>query len=251
MAEGIVFNVQRFSLHDGPGIRTVVFLKGCPLRCRWCANPESQSSEPQTARDGSQYGEVMSDEAVWREVLRDAPFYEESGGGLTLSGGEPLFQIDFAAALLERARAAGVHTAVETCGAVPWVSIERALPLTDLWLYDVKHHTDEAHRDGTGQGNERILENLKRLTAAGTRVVARIPVIPSYNDREEDARAFATLLSDMGIKRVDVLPFHQMGEKKYEILGIPYRLAGEKALRVSQLDDYLKVFRTIGIDARA
>jgi pyruvate formate lyase activating enzyme len=251
MAEGIVFNVQRFSLHDGPGIRTVVFLKGCPLRCLWCANPESQSPEVQTAKDGAQYGAVMTDEAVWHQVLRDLPFYEESGGGLTLSGGEPLLQVDFAEAILKRAGAAGVHRAVETCGAVPWASVERALPLVDLWLFDVKHPSDEAHRAGTGWGNGQILENLKAILAAGAPVVARIPVIPRFNDGEADARAFAALFADMGVKRADILPFHQMGEKKYETLGMPYRFAGEKAPSAARLERYLSILRAAGIDARA
>ncbi len=250
MAEGTVLNIQRFSLHDGPGIRTVVFLKGCPLRCLWCANPESQSPACETASDGTAYGEHLSDEAVWRVVERDLPFYEESGGGLTLSGGEPLTQPDFALSLLERAKAAGLHTAVETTGFAPLSEISRLIPYTDLWLYDVKHHDGAAHRAGTGVDIAQILENLKALATSGTEVVARIPVIPGFNDSLKDARALASTLVDAGVGRADILPFHQMGEKKYQTLGMAYALSGEKTLRSEALSPYQAEFLARGIDAR-
>ena len=250
MAEGTVFNIQRFSLHDGPGIRTVVFLKGCPLRCLWCANPESQSPACQTASDGTAYGERLSDEAVWRVVERDIPFYEESGGGLTLSGGEPLMQPDFARTLLERAKAVGLHTAIETTGFAPFSVISRLIPYTDLWLYDVKHHDGDAHRAGTGVDNACILENLNTLAASGASVVARIPVIPGFNDSPSDARALASLLASAGVGRADLLPFHQRGEKKYQTLGMAYALSGEKPLRAEALSPYRAEFLTRGIDAR-
>lgn len=250
MTEGTVFNIQRFSLHDGPGIRTVVFLKGCPLRCLWCANPESQSPICQTASDGTVYGERLSDDAVWRIVERDIPFYEESGGGLTLSGGEPLMQPDFALSLLERAKAAGLHTAIETTGLAPYPVISRLTPYTDLWLYDIKHHDGAAHRTGTGVDNAQILENLKALAASGADVVARIPVIPGFNDSLNDAGALASLLVNAGIARADILPFHQMGEKKYQTLGVAYALAGEKPLRTEALAPYRAELLSRGIDAR-
>ena len=250
MAEGTVFNIQRFSLHDGPGIRTVVFLKGCPLRCLWCANPESQSPACQTASDGTAYGERLSDEAVWRVVERDIPFYEESGGGLTLSGGEPLMQPEFACSLLERAKAAGLHTAIETTGFAPFSVISRLIPHTDLWLYDVKHHDGVAHRAGTGVDNAGILENLKTLAASGASVVARIPVIPGFNDAPSDAGVLASLLVNAGIGCADLLPFHQMGEKKYQTLGMAYALSGEKPLRAEALSSYRAEFLTRGIDVR-
>jgi pyruvate formate lyase activating enzyme len=250
MAEGTVFNIQRFSLHDGPGIRTVVFLKGCPLRCHWCANPESQSPACQTASDGTAYGERLSDAAVWRVVERDIPFYEESGGGLTLSGGEPLMQPDFSCALLERVKAAGLHTAVETTGFAPFSVIERLAPHADLWLYDVKHHDGAAHRAGTGVDNAQIVENLKALVASGAEVVARIPVIPGFNDSLSDAGALASLLVSAGVCRADILPFHQMGEKKYQTLGMAYALAGAKPLRAEALAPYQAQFLSRGIDTR-
>ncbi len=250
MAEGILFNIQRFSLHDGPGIRTVVFLKGCPLRCRWCANPESQSAVPETAEDGTVYGERAGDEAVWAKAERDIPFYEESGGGLTLSGGEPLMQAAFSEALLKRAKAASIHTAVETSGAVPWANLERLMPLVDLWLFDVKHHDAEIHRQGTGEENGRILTNLASLVRSGAEVVARIPMIPGYNDSWEDAEAFSVLLAHLGIRRADLLPFHQLGEKKYHSLGMAYKLEGVKPLRAEALEPYRDAFTRRGIDAR-
>ncbi len=250
MAEGIVFGIQSSSLDVGPGIRTAVFFKGCPLRCPWCANPEGQSAEIQRTRDGKVYGEKMTDDAAWREVKRDFLFFGESGGGLTLTGGEPLMQAEFAKELLSRAKSEDVHTVVETSGAVAWDAVEQVCALVDLWYFDIKHYAVRTHRQCTGRGNEDILENLKNLIGRGAKVIPRIPVIPGFNNTIEDARQFSDLLNRLGVRRVDLQPFHQAGEKKYRALGLPYAYAWENPMRVASLAPFRDEFRKRGIDAR-
>ncbi len=243
---GIIFNIQKFSLHDGPGIRTAVFLKGCPLRCLWCANPESQS--PRIERgNGVTYGEVKSAEEVMAVVRQDLPFYEKSGGGMTLTGGEPLLQPDFCFELLRLAGEEGIHRAVETAGGVSYSHFERVAPLTDLFLFDLKHHDPEKHLEGTGAPLAGILDNLGRLLSSGAEVTVRIPVIPGFNDSPEDARSLSGLLAGLGAKRVDLLPFHQFGERKYALLNKPYAMAGVRALYPEDLREYREVFLSAGI----
>ena len=250
MADGIVFSIQGSSLDAGPGIRTAVFLKGCPLRCPWCANPEGQSAEIEITMDGTVYGERMSDDAAWREVKRDFLFFGESGGGLTVTGGEPLMQAEFTRALLMKAKSEDVHTVVETSGAVSWNAIERLRSLVDLWFYEIKHYAARTHRQRTGLGNEDILENLKSLIRTGAKVIPRIPVIPGFNDSIQDAQRFSELFNLLGIRRVDLQPFNQAGEKKYRALGLPYAYAWEKPMRIASLVPFREEFRKRGIDAR-
>lgn len=250
--KGILFNIQKFSLHDGPGIRTVVFLKGCPLRCAWCSNPESQRMEPQVLRDGDKKtptGEPRDHMDVLRVCLQDRAFYEESGGGVTLSGGEPFMQPDFAAALLDALRAEGIHTAAETTGFVQWEVFERLLPKVDLLLSDMKHWDGVRHMEGTGVSNERILDNMRRAAARGAQVLPRIPVIPGYNDALDDAEGFAKTLKSIGLSRAQLLPFHQFGEKKYEQLGLQYAYRDAKPLREQDLAEYLDAFVSHGVQA--
>ena len=244
MLEGIVTNIQRFSIHDGPGIRTTVFLKGCNLRCFWCHNPETLRTSPElqvfpqrciaceacleacergghVVVDGNrQYlrdlcivcgscadtcyaqclvvvGERMSVDQVVEEVLRDMPFYERSGGGVTLSGGEPLLQIEFTEALLERCRKEGLHTAVETAANYAWERLERILPQTDLIMMDVKLMDPEQHRACTGVSNERILANARRLGAQGVPLIVRTPIVPGINDTEEAVSAIASFAASL------------------------------------------------------
>ncbi|MEG1843153.1 MAG: glycyl-radical enzyme activating protein [Clostridia bacterium] len=247
---GMVFNVQKFSIHDGPGIRTTVFLKGCPLRCAWCANPESQSSALETGLDGSVYGASRTVSDVMDEVRQDLPFYLESGGGVTLSGGEPLMQGDFACALLRALKAEGIHTAVETTGEAEPAAFARALAFIDLFLFDVKHYDGEKHRLGTGLDNRRILDNLRTVLASGKDLLVRIPVIPGFNDRCADAEGFCALFAQLGVQQVELLPFHQFGEKKYALLGRNYALQGCPALRDQDLEAYREVFSRNGLHCK-
>lgn len=230
--EGGIFNIQKFSIHDGPGIRTVVFLKGCPLSCSWCSNPNSRKLRPVMMRDADDPSVFLEDsreqrvDEVVRICLQDQPFYDESGGGVTLSGGEPLVQHAFAIAVLKALRAQGVHTAIETTGAVAPAVFRKALPHLDLVIMDVKHHDPAQHRRWVGVGNDLPLANLGAALESGTPTWVRIPVIPGVNDSLSDAAAFAALLRPRGVERVQLLPFHQYGERKYDLLDWPYSFAG-------------------------
>ena len=250
-----IFDIERNSYVDGPGIRTTVFFKGCNLRCAWCHNPESQSALPQMmfyknkcvgcgkckekcpnslkkcdlcgkctlycphdARDIC--GKEYTVEEILREVVKDKAFYETSGGGVTLSGGECMLQADFVTALLRACKAEGIHTAVDTAGHVPYEGFEKILPYTDLFLYDVKCFDSEKHKQYTGVGNERILENLGRLLESGKKVWVRIPVIPTVNDTVEEMEKIRVFLSSHGTpEKTELLPYHAMGEHKYPAVG--------------------------------
>ncbi len=256
----VVFNIQRFSVHDGPGIRTTVFLKGCNLRCRWCHNPESIDPSPQiqyfaekcvgcgmceracpsglTTLAGerktalacklcggcAQYcmndalkkaGEEMSPQQVMDVVLKDRDYYENSGGGLTLSGGEPLLQSEFCAELLRLAKEQGIDTAVDTAANVPYAAFEAVLPYTDKILLDLKIMNDCLHREYTGVSNGLILENARRLFEEDVDVYIRIPVIGGVNDSAENARAAAEFLSGASnVREIKLLAYHNMAEDK-------------------------------------
>ena len=248
---GLLFNIQQFSLHDGPGIRTVVFFKGCPLSCKWCANPESQRAEPCLLWDGDQSApdsREYSLEETLEICLRDRPFYEESGGGVTLSGGEALTQGRFAEALLGALGAEGIHTALETTGFAPQGVFAAVTELTDLLLFDLKHFDEARHIEGTGVSNIPILANLKSALARGVEILPRLPVIPGYNDSAADARGFAELLASLGLRRAQLLPFHQFGEKKYDMLKIPYPLRGLPPLHPEDLEDFRRIIAGYGIE---
>ena len=252
-----IFDIERSSFVDGPGIRTTVFFKGCNLRCAWCHNPESQKREPELAFFESRctgcgkckqkcpngltscslcgecsrycptdarkiYGKKMSVDEVMEEILRDRAFYEASRGGVTFSGGECMLQIDFLEELLKRCKAEGIHTAVDTAGHVPFESFERILPYTDLFLYDIKAFDTEVHKTYVGVGNELILENLKKLLQSGAHVWIRIPTIPTVNATEEEMKKIKTFLDGHGTpEKVELLPYHTMGEGKCKALGKP------------------------------
>lgn len=249
MIRGEIFNIQKFSIQDGPGIRTTVFFRGCPLRCKWCANPESQDRYRGLSAEEFSAREADVDE-VLRIVLQDKPFYEESGGGMTMSGGEPLRQADFAEALAKAAHESGVHVAMETTGFAAPEDFERVAAQVDLLLFDVKHYDPEKHREGTGVDCERIHANLRSAQAAGKEIVARIPVIPGFNARLTDAAGLAELIAGVGIGRVDLLPFHQLGEHKYEKLGVDYAMAGMRPLPPEALGKYREEFLRRGLDCR-
>jgi pyruvate formate lyase activating enzyme len=297
--QGIIFNIQRFTIHDGPGVRTELFLKGCPLRCDWCSNPEGLLARVQpgvykskcisrkkcgacesvcpvegaltfyrgklTAIDREKctgcmdccdacpseaikvWGKVMSVEACMEEIRRDRGYYDRSGGGVTVSGGDPLLQSDFVAELFQACKAEGIHTCCESTFYIDWQAVEKVLPWTDLIISDIKHMDTEMHKKYTGVHNEKILENLVRLTQLGKELVLRIPVIPGVNDDMENIQTTADfILGPLGgrVRTLQLLSFMRLGEEKYQSLGMPYKMAEVKINRrsfqkhVSQLAEY-------------
>lgn len=282
---GVIFDVQRYSIHDGAGIRTLVFLKGCPLRCLWCCNPESHSSATELAVNSARcircglcaeacpaeaipfkkggdvapdrlrcqtcgacvnacpmagrtlQGRVVTVDDLLREVERDTLFYRASGGGVTVSGGEPLFQAPFVADFLRACRQRGINTAIETCGYAPWEDFARVLTYTDTVLFDVKHPDGEAHRRLTGVGNELILANLRRATQSTARIILRMPVIPRYTADAGTVRAFANLARALGISELHLLPYHGLGEAKYNALGKGYSLTDLQQISPEQIGE--------------
>ena len=278
---GAVFNIQKYSVHDGPGIRTVVFLKGCPLRCRWCSNPESQTSQPQLvynrnkclslencvrclevctagalrrgddgkvdiARDTctecllcakacpslalNVYGETMTVDQVIQKVEEDSAFYSRSGGGLTLGGGEPLHQADFAMALLKEAHRRRINTAIETCGFCRWEDLLGAADHLDTVLYDIKSMDAEKHKAFTGVSNELILANFKKLREALPElpIWVRTPIVPGFNDTIEDVRAILEHIRGLPNVCFEALDYHRMGKPKYEYLGLEFPMGDAK-----------------------
>ena len=279
LQKGFVFNIQKYSVHDGPGIRTIIFLKGCSLRCDWCSNPESQIQAPQLAYNPSKcltnneckrcenvcpqgalgiaedgmivwnadacigcfqcaqrcptkalniYGyEVTVDNALKR-VEEDEAFYARSGGGVTLSGGEPLFQKDFAIALLREARKRRINTCIETCGQIPWETLKEAAQYLNTIFFDIKHVDSDAHKKATGAGNEQIMSNLARLKETYPDVPLRVrtPVIPGFNDTEEAIGGIVDFIKDMPNTEYELLAYHRMGLPKYQYLCKPYPMDG-------------------------
>jgi pyruvate formate lyase activating enzyme len=259
---GIVFNIQGYSIHDGPGIRTTVFIKGCPLSCFWCQNPESQLKKPQVLLNKDKCvacgrcvkecpegaisitetcstidrskciacgacctvcpvnarnltGKLLTVDEVMVEVLRDKKFYEKSGGGVTLSGGEPTAQAEFSLNILRRCKEEGLHTALETCGYASWQTMQKLLPYLDLVLYDIKCMDAEKHRQATGMSNDVILNNAKRISECKPMMVVRVPLIPGFNDSPEEIRKIAEFVkTELGPIEVHLLPYNKLGEGK-------------------------------------
>ncbi|MBQ4269521.1 MAG: glycyl-radical enzyme activating protein [Clostridia bacterium] len=226
--KGRIFNIQRFSIHDGPGIRTIVFFKGCYMRCAWCCNPESQAFEIQTMQENGKekiVGRDVTVEELLPELLADMPYYRRSGGGITLSGGEILCQPEFARDLLKACKENGLHTAVESTAVSSFEKIQMILPYLDLYLMDIKHMDSAKHKEYTGQPNERILENAKKIAESDTELVIRTPVVPSFNDTAEDIRAIAKFAAALpSVKEYHLLPYHRLGQDKYDKLGRNYSL---------------------------
>ncbi|WP_449544651.1 glycyl-radical enzyme activating protein [Lelliottia amnigena] len=287
----MIFNIQRYSTHDGPGIRTVVFLKGCSLSCRWCQNPESRSRTRDVLFDArlclkgcdlcqqaapgiieralngliihreklndatlnaltdccptqamTVCGEDQQVADIMATVLRDKPFYDRSGGGLTLSGGEPFMNPDLALSLFKASHEQGIHTAVETCLHVPWHAIEPSLPYVDLFLADLKHVDGEVFKQWAGGSAKRVLENLKRLAAAGKKITIRVPLIPGFNADEASIKAITRFAADeLNVREIHFLPYHTLGMNKYTLLGQPYS-APDKPLDNPALLDFALAF---------
>lgn len=233
---GKIFNFQRYAIHDGPGIRSVLFLSGCPLRCRWCCNPESYIDDPKIHREVS-VSEVMG----W--IREDRPYYKNSKGGVTLSGGEPLLQSDFTKAVLRACRKEDIGTAIETCGEVPWRNFSAVLNLVDYYLFDVKQIEASLHEDGTGAGNKRIMDNLGKLSSLGAKICLRIPLIPGFNMTERFSRGIIKLSEKIKPYQVHLLPFHRLAKEKYSRLGISQYDFGEvSAVSNAEWDAYVNNF---------
>ena len=306
---GAVFNIQRFSIHDGPGIRTTVFLKGCALSCFWCHNPEGRRTTlelqffpdrctacgacveacPNSAHEFlddvhifhrelcestgacvdtcypqalQMNGQIMTVEQVMEEVLRDKAFYESSGGGVTLSGGEPSLSNDFAFAILEQCKLHQLSTAIETCGECPWEFLERLLPVTDLFMMDVKHLEADEHRNATGKSNERVLENARRLALTDKPLIFRTPVVPTVNDSREAIERIASfvrtlmhLRGENGARgktqseiKYELLAFHKLAADKYHSLGMEYRAAAIHPPSREQMQDLVALAARCGVE---
>ena len=227
--KGRIFDIQRYSIHDGNGIRTIVFLKGCVLRCRWCCNPESQEYAIQTMKVQGKdkvIGRDVTVEEVLKEVEKDRAYYRRSGGGLTLSGGESLCQPLFARDLLRAAREVGISTALESTACAKFEVIESILPYLDQYLMDIKHMDAGKHKEFTGRSNELMLENARRIAASGqTELSIRVPVIPTFNDTPDEIREIARFADKLpGVERIYLLPYHRLGQDKYEGLGRQYQM---------------------------
>lgn len=224
---GRIFDIQRYSIHDGNGIRTIVFLKGCVLRCRWCCNPESQRYGIETMLvqgEPKVIGRDVTVAEVMETVEKDRPYYRRTKGGLTLSGGESLCQPVFAAALLEAAKEAGISTAMESMGCADYEVIDKILPNLDQYLLDIKHMNPQKHKEYTGRSNELMLENAMKIAKSGmTELSIRIPVIPGFNDTEAEIQDIAEYTGKLGnVKRLHLLPYHRLGQDKYAGLGREY-----------------------------
>ena len=225
-----VSNIQRFSTGDGPGIRTTVFLKGCNLRCPWCHNPENISAAPQTlvfpnAAKPAVYGKMMTVEEVAADVAEDAEFYNAGGGGVTLSGGEPMLQYEGVAELAELLKGRGIGTLIDTAGCVPWRNFEAVLGSVDAFYFDIKAGTREKYASVTGGDFDLIVSNLKKLVSSGANVTARIPFIPGVNTSEEELGLILKVLLEAGVGRADIIPFHRLGSAKYRAMGLEYAFA--------------------------
>lgn len=296
MQTGVIFNIQKFSINDGPGIRTVVFFKGCPLHCKWCANPESQLAKIQILWDKKKClhchhclemclskaislkddnifidtnkctlckqcidtcpqkaltseGEIKTVQQVLDIVLQDEVFYEESDGGITLSGGEFLMQTQFAEELLIAAKEKNLHTCCETTGFCTPEKFQHIIQYIDYILFDLKHWDSQKHLEGTGIDNKLILTNMKYAISTGKKVLPRIPVIPKFNDSLEDAKKFCDVLHAVGSNQCQLLPFHQFGENKYHLLNKQYAYENQPALHREDLQDYLQIFLDNNIHA--
>ena len=291
---GLISTIQRFSVNDGPGIRTTVFMKGCPLACWWCQNPEGIHYRPELMvrgakckgaghcvdccpegaftvdEDGNKHlnreactlcyecvsvcpsgalsrvGSWMSVEEVMEEIQKDQMFYQESEGGVTISGGEPLFQGAFVASLLKACKYFGFHTALDTCGYASWEIFEKALEHVDLLLFDIKHTEPALHKEATGKGNELILSNLRRIPK-GKRIWLRIPLIPGFNDNKENIDKIGEIAGEVGAEKISVLPFHKLAEGKYQQLGRDFPAAGMQEPSKEQIDEFASAIESRGI----
>lgn len=251
-ARGRIFDIQKYSIHDGPGIRTIIFLKGCALRCRWCCNPESQEYAVQTMMfEGKEkvMGSDVSVADVMPAIKQDMFYYNRSGGGVTLSGGESLLQPDFAPHLLHACKDYGINTAIETTGFAKWEIIQKYLPYLDYVLMDIKHMNSAKHKEFTTQPNELIHENAKKIADSGmVNLTIRVPVIPTFNDTPEEIYDIAMFAASLkGVERLHLLPYHRLGQGKYEGLGRPYLMDGIDLIPDARIKELLHVAQKSGL----
>jgi len=298
MQQGMIFNIQRFCYHDGPGIRTTFFLNGCPLRCKWCHNPEGIHRKPvlsftpskcidcgtciNTCENGVHSsvddrhvidradckvcgactdtcyagaleltGKTVDVEELIEAALEDMPFYETSGGGVTLSGGEPLMQVGFVEAFLRQAKQHQIHCGLETCGYVPWKNIERVLPLVDVWMYDIKDTNDKCHTKFTGKSNKLIIENLQKLHDHEASIIIRLPIIPGCNDRSDHFEGIANLLGSLPkIMKIDIVPYHRFGTDKSIQYGIaPIDTDDRMPPEPEEVEEWISRLNCLGVEA--
>lgn len=251
---GRIFDIQRYSIHDGPGIRTIVFLKGCMLRCRWCCNPESQNFNIEQMMFNGKL-ETMGYDVTVGEVLRsvkqDMFYYRRSGGGLTLSGGEAMLQPDFAIDLLKACHENGINTCIETTGIAKWDVIERFLPHLDYILMDIKHMNNEKHLEYTKQPNKKIIEHAIKIAALGADLTIRTPVIPGFNDNAEDITDIAKFVKLLpGRHKLHLLPYHRLGEDKYTGLERDYFYSGVEPMDTRAVKPLLEAAKACGIECQ-
>ena len=249
---GRIFDIQRFSVHDGPGIRTIVFLKGCPLRCKWCCNPEGQRYAIEKMTLGGvekTVGEDVTVAEVMETVERDRIYYRRSGGGLTLSGGESLTQPEFAVALLRAAKDRGINTAMESTGYADFSVIEKYLAYLDTYLMDIKHINSAKHKEFTGVSNEKILENAKKIAESGmVKLIIRTPVIPTFNATKEEISDIARFASGLeGVTEMHILPYHRIGTDKYKGLSREYALTGIEPPSKETMNELLEAVNSFGL----
>ena len=248
---GRIFDIQRYSIHDGTGIRTIVFLKGCVLRCRWCCNPESQEyriQEMTVAGKKKIIGRDVTVAEVIDEVEKDGDYYRATGGGLTLSGGECLCQPDFAAALLRAAKEHGFTTAIESAATLPFENIGMLLPYLDTYLMDIKHTDSKKHEEFTGKPNDIILENARRVSESSVNLIIRVPVIPTFNNTPEEISKIAEFAAGLrGVKELHLLPYHRLGQDKYAGLGRKYSLEGIEPMSGEYMEGLLAVAKKSGL----
>jgi pyruvate formate lyase activating enzyme len=290
MASGIIFDIKRYAINDGPGIRTAVFLKGCPLECWWCHNPEGQSYQPQmmfrsnrckTSKacidacpmkairwdNGSitdwescddcgkcaevcyagareMVGSIISVSQLMDEIKRDIPFFDQSGGGVTFTGGEPMFQREFLSESLLACKDQGIHTIVDTSGYASWEGFEQLISSVDIFLYDLKTMDESRHKKFTSVSNLMIIDNLKKLSSAKASIIVRIPLIPGINDDDENINQSASFLADLPhLDGVELMPYHEIGLAKYQALGMKYKLNEINAISRLQIEEVERILR--------
>ena len=247
---GTVFDIKRFAIHDGPGIRTTVFLQGCPLNCNWCHNPESREPDPCTAPNAASLRQ-LSVHQVMAELEKDRLFYDESGGGVTFSGGEPLLQHAFLGAVLAACSEKDLHTAVDTSGYCEWDIMEPLLAYTRLWLFDIKHMNPEIHVTLTGVDNAPILKNLRQLNEAGARIWIRIPTLQGLTDTPENLGAVADFCRQLeGVQQINVLPWHPGGLDKRKRYGLHTAASEPREPDTAVLETAVQTLRTAGKPVR-